>query len=71
MKKETCSTCKYWQDYENRVFARIEGVQGKFGRSDLELRLCKYRPPPSNDINFRDIFTDEDYSCSAFLIKTE
>ena len=71
MKKEICENCKYWQDYFNRIFARIEGVSGNFGNGNLELRLCKYRPAPVNDDQFKQIYTDQNYSCSAFVIKTE
>ena len=61
-----CENCFWWQDYEERVWARISDFKGKRCRSVVELRLCKYLVPPSvNDITV--VYTDSNYCCGEFL----
>lgn len=73
-----CQTCVYWQDYNQRVFARLSS--GSFSQvnqngtvfnedrnSDrgVELRLCRFQPPPTVQQNCGSMYTDANYACSA------
>lgn len=61
-----CKTCKYWQDWSDRVFACVSGVQTNFERNRVELRKCRYVPPPTIESTVIGIYTDENYSCSQY-----
>jgi hypothetical protein len=68
--KKVCANCAYWQDYGQRVWALVEGHTQNTLRGD-ELRLCKYRPPPSANSNNGSKYTSEDWYCSAFTAPAE
>ena len=62
---ETCRTCKFWQDYSDRVFANISNARSSMARNTIELRRCQYTPPPQM-LDAARRYTDEDYSCSGW-----
>ena len=60
-----CDKCKYWKDYSDRVYARISEARSSMERNRIELRICRYIPPPTvSSKTF--VYTDKDYSCSGF-----
>jgi len=62
---DQCGTCAYWQDFSDRVFAKINGVNGPTTlKGIIELRRCRYLTPPSVTQDW-DVYTDEEYGCSA------
>ena len=62
-----CKDCEWWQDYRVRVYARISEVNGPINGGLIELRRCKYDPPPNITPNINHIvYTDEAYCCSEF-----
>ena len=67
-KSAKCGDCKWWQDYTERVWARISDFKGDIERSVVELRLCKYIVPPQiRSVHY--VYTDKDYCCSEFKDK--
>lgn len=64
-KKEVCGNCKYWKDYTDRVWAHISKTVGNRGRGQIELRYCKYNPPPTVEAE-TCVYTDNEYTCSGF-----
>ena len=63
---EVCGNCKFWRDYNDRVYANISRTKGNTGRGTIELRVCKYNPPPTISQSSW-VHTDEDYTCSGFI----
>jgi len=63
--EETCANCKFWQEWEDRVYARINGTRGK-RQHLLELRRCRFKPHPGLDILDYNVYTDQDFSCSEY-----
>ena len=54
-----CKNCIYWTNYQDRVFASIEG---SITRGIIELRPCEFRPFPNvEDVSYR--YTDENNTC--------
>ena len=64
-----CETCDFWKDYTDRVTACVKGTTGNFVRNRIELRRCKYTPPPSQE--FTPVYVDKDYSCGQWREKRE
>ena len=64
-KHGTCSNCRYWQDFSDRVFAHVHGVRTSFSGNRIELRRCGFRPPPGVEAT-SSVYTDEKYTCSAY-----
>ena len=64
--KRCCGNCTHWQDFEDRVSACISKGHSNTARNLIELRCCKYDPPPQVDVTWRSIYTDEYYVCSGF-----
>lgn len=64
-----CENCKYWQDFSDRVIARISNTRGILSRGTIELRKCRNIPPPSVDVTFVPVYTDSEYGCSGFCPK--
>ena len=62
-----CSTCKWWQDYNDRVYARVRFKQGTRERGIIELRRCKNDPPPTVQ-SAQSVYTDPDFSCSGWVM---
>jgi len=62
---EKCKTCRWWQDYKDRVWANLSGMDNYPHDRGLELRACKFKPPPGVR-TFEKKYTDEDYVCSAY-----
>jgi len=60
-----CETCEWWKDYKNRVYAKIDGVVGKIHPGTIELRLCRYSPPPTADAG-RSVYTNAENVCSGW-----
>ena len=63
---EKCEFCKYWEDYTDRVWACIYGFKSDRIRNLIELRRCKYNPPPPTMESIHSYHTNKDYYCSAF-----
>jgi hypothetical protein len=62
---KVCTNCRYWQDWEVRVHARLSfGGNTHIGE---ELRLCKYSPCPNVTGVPNQIFTDGGFTCSEFV----
>ena len=68
--KTTCENCGHWQDWRNRVYACVAGVNSNMVRNRLELRLCKFNPHPTQD-SYVPIYTDKDYYCSQWINKEQ
>ncbi len=66
----TCENCTWWQDYEKRVWAIISDFTSDRAGNHVELRLCKYLPPPTV-VDNNTIYTDKDYCCSEFHRKSK
>jgi hypothetical protein len=64
--KEVCGNCKYWQDFSDRVVACISGAKSNTERDRIELRVCRFNPPPTVQSRVY-LYTDDEYSCSAFV----
>jgi len=60
-----CKTCKYWQDYSDRVSAMIPPMKSNHYRNRIELRRCRWQPHPST-AHEGDIYTPENYACCEF-----
>jgi len=60
-----CETCNWWKDYTQRVFAIVSGVQGDRSPGTIELRRCRYQPPPKADAGHA-VYTDKGHVCSAW-----
>jgi hypothetical protein len=67
--KETCENCKYWQDFRNRVTANISGARSNSHRNKIELRPCTNIPCPTVSQVDELVYTDCDFSCSAWSSK--
>lgn len=65
-----CKECKWWQDYTDRVYARVSKTKGNIGRSLIELRRCGFTPAPTIS-DASSVYTDEDFYCSDFNKKEE
>jgi hypothetical protein len=65
MPDENCSSCKWWQDYSDRVYAVIPSVRTNVARDRVELRRCRYVPPPSI-VSIWDIYTEGSYVCGSY-----
>ena len=64
----SCENCAFWQDYEDRVFANISQARSNMDRNTIELRRCKYVPPPTvQSAALR--YTDKDFACSGWKQK--
>lgn len=61
-----CGNCECWQDYEQRVYARIAKVRGDIGLQLIELRLCQFEPHPGADVVRSEVYTDNKYCCDEF-----
>jgi hypothetical protein len=66
-----CQNCKWWADYEPRVFACISTGHSSFVRNRIELRQCKYSVAPTVQEPVSQIFTDSDYVCSCHVTKEQ
>ena len=64
--KKSCENCEWWKDYEQRVFAIVSGVKGERHPGTIELRLCRYCPPPQAIAGHMWIYTDKDHVCSGW-----
>ena len=64
----SCENCAFWQDYEDRVFANISQARSNMVRNTIELRPCKYVPPPTVQSDARR-YTDKDFACSGWKQK--
>ena len=62
--KTCCGNCRYWRDWDDRVFALIEGKTKNTTRGD-ELRRCRFRPAPGAS-NHQNYYTSEDWHCNEF-----
>ena len=60
-----CGKCIYWQDYSDRVYARISQAKGELSGA-FELRRCRYSPPPTAKTDWQYIYTDVCFTCSAY-----
>lgn len=61
-----CKECKWWANYEPRVFACISQCRSSFVRNRIELRQCMYSAAPTVQVEVSTIFTDEDFVCGSF-----
>ena len=64
-----CKTCVFWQNYEQRVYARIAKARGDIARGLMELRLCTWQAHPSVDIIKHDVYTDKEFHCNSYQAK--
>lgn len=64
----TCETCLHWQDYTDRVHARVSNTRSSFARGVIELRRCKYEPPPTISKQWDAIYTDKDHVCAEYRL---
>ena len=62
----TCETCKFWQDWSDRVIACISKQTSNYERNRIELRVCRFNPPPTVQSRVW-LYTDSNYSCSAHV----
>ena len=66
---ERCENCIWWADYNDSVRARISNtVGGPYPRGDIELKACKFSPPPAHS-EVNKIYVDADFCCSGFSHK--
>jgi hypothetical protein len=63
--KESCDSCRWWKDFSDRVYARVSGVKSNMAGDILELRRCRYSPPPQIEQR-KVIYTDKDHVCSEY-----
>jgi hypothetical protein len=63
---EKCKTCRFWQDWQTRIHARVTGKSSTWAGNVLELRACRNVPPPHYDKQWDLVYTDEDHGCSAW-----
>jgi hypothetical protein len=65
--KKLCATCQYWQEWEDRVYARLS-FKGRapHGRRSHELRRCRYSPNPQVDLTEPWVYTDESFVCDTW-----
>ena len=60
-----CKNCVWWQDYRDRVYARVSGTYGKLHPGRIELRRCKCVLNPKCD-TVGSVYTDEEFVCSSW-----
>ena len=60
-----CERCKWWQDWGDRVFARVSRARGDIDRDLIELRSCKFIPAPAIR-NVSPVYTDKNFCCGSF-----
>lgn len=65
IKMKKCETCDWWKDYEDRVFALIPKVYTTRAANAIELRHCKYKPHPMNQM-FDSYYTAPHYVCNEW-----
>jgi hypothetical protein len=64
---KSCKNCKFWQNYKNRVYARLKISFNTARQNGLyELRPCEWHPHPSVATAQDDIYTDEDFCCQEW-----
>lgn len=67
MAEERCKTCRYWQDWHDRVSARVSmGYNEHMGGGVYELRICRNIPAPALRKEWNQIYTDENFGCSSW-----
>ena len=66
--KTTCENCGYWQEWRDRVYACVVGVNSNMVRNRLELLRCRFNPHPTQD-SYTSIHTDKVYYCSQWVNK--
>lgn len=66
-----CETCRYWQDWSDRVTAVISNARSNTARNQIELRRCRFTPHPSCMHGSEWIYTDKDYICGEWELKPE
>lgn len=65
-----CESCRYWQDHTQRVMARLSvPVASKYANGAIELRRCRYSPPPTIEREAMIVYVDANFLCSAFEVK--
>ena len=64
-----CGSCEYWKDFSDRVFAIISEGHSRFHRNRIELRRCRFTPPPTVSDVVHEIYTDCGHTCSGFTDK--
>ena len=64
-KDRQCGLCVWWQDYSDRVYARISGAYDPIHPGKIELRRCRYIPNPRAD-SAGSVYTDEKFVCGAY-----
>jgi hypothetical protein len=60
-----CGTCVWWQDYSDRVDAIISTGHSNCHRNRIELRRCRYNPPPTVE-SVTACWTDSEYVCGSY-----
>jgi len=64
---KVCGTCRFWEVYEDRVFARLSfKPRAPLGAPHHELRRCRYTPNPKIDLNKATIYTDCEFTCDTW-----
>ena len=64
--EEVCYNCKFWKSIDNRITACISDTTSNTERDRIELRVCRFNPPPTIQSRVC-IYTDDHYSCSSFV----
>ena len=64
-----CKECKWWANFEPRVFACISNGHSTHVRNRIELRQCTFSVAPTVQVDVSSIFTDEDFACGSFAPK--
>jgi hypothetical protein len=67
--EQKCETCIFWQDFEQRVWARISNTRGDKTRGLIELRLCTWKAHPSISLVEHEVYTDKEFSCNEYRRK--
>ena len=66
-----CKNCKFWQDYESRVYVVIRDKDAAkmgaglvaLGDGFAEARPCRYRANPTVQQSVTQPYTGENYTC--------
>ncbi len=66
---DKCEICKFWQNFEERVYAMVNEETGHY-RGKVELRRCQWNPHPST-AHEGSIYVPAGYSCDEFREKVK